>query len=276
MSKPPEPRARMPATAHLANPLRFNLSRWFAVVALVTITVLAVAMGALLDRFITQRLLWQEAVLTKEFVNGLVGVEKSLQTFLADPAHPLTAETEQAFRHIAEMPDMLRANVFDTRRRLIWSSNRSLIGQSFGPNEELDAALAGSVVTQSADPTESAPGKAEHQDLKHPQPIFVEIYVPLLDTSGTRVLAVIEFYKNPKALVTAMASLRLYIALGAGVSGVLLFVALFGLVRRADLTIRNQQRQLVDNETLAVIGEMSAAVAHAFATRWRRSAVRPN
>ena len=61
---------------------------------------------------------------------------------------------------------------------------------------------------------------------------------------------------------TALAQLRLYIALGAAASGVLLFAALFGLVRRADLTIRSQQRQLVDNETLAVIGEMSAAVAH--------------
>jgi two-component system, NtrC family, sensor histidine kinase HydH len=39
-------------------------------------------------------------------------------------------------------------------------------------------------------------------------------------------------------------------------------LALFGLVRRADLIIRNQQRQLIDNETLAVMGEMSAAVAH--------------
>ena len=262
MSPPSEPKARMPSTALTANPLRFNLSRWFAVVALVSITVLSVAMGALLDRFMSQRLLWQEAVLTKEFVHSLVGVEKSLQTYLANPARLLDAETDLAFRHIAAMPDMLRANVYDPSRRMIWSSNRALIGQTFGPNEELDAALAGSVVTHSADPTDSAHGKTEHQDLKHPQPVFVEIYVPVLDVGGTRVLAVIEFYKNPKALVTALAELRLYIALGAGVSGLLLFVALFGLVRRADLTIRSQQRHLVDNETLAVIGEMSAAVAH--------------
>ncbi len=33
-------------------------------------------------------------------------------------------------------------------------------------------------------------------------------------------------------------------------------------MRRADLTIRRPQRQLVDNETLVVVGEMSAAVAH--------------
>lgn len=262
MSTEPEPPIRMPSSAHTANLVRFNLSRWFAVVALVSITILAVAMGALLDRFITQRLLWQEAVLTKEFVQSLVRVEKTLQAYFADPSRGLDAETEMAFRHIAAMPDMLRANVYDPGRRMIWSSKRSLIGRSFGPNPELDAALAGSVVTHSADPTGSEPGKAEHQDLQHPQPVFVEIYVPVLDVGGSRVLAVIEFYKNPRALLTALGKLRQYIALGAGISGVLLFVALFGLVRRADLTIRSQQRHLVDNETLAVIGEMSAAVAH--------------
>ena len=250
----------MPSSAHAASPVPFNLSRWFAVVALVAIAVLAVAMGALLNRFITQRLLWQEAVLTKEFVHSLVGVERSLQEHFAHPEGALDAETELAFRRIAAMPDMLRANVYDPSRRMIWSSDRSLIGRSFGPNAELDAALAGAVVTEFADDEGTA--KAEHQDLMHPRAIFVEIYVPVLDAAGKRVLAVIEFYKHPKALVAAVRQLQLYIVLGAAASGVLLFVALFGLVRRADLTIRRQQRHLVDNETLAVIGEMSAAVAH--------------
>lgn len=262
MSIEPGTTPRMTWTAHTANPTAFNLSRWFAVVALLTITLISVAMGALLDRFITQRLLWQEAVLTKEFVQSLVQAEKSLQAFFADPSQGLDADSELAFTHIAALPDMLRANVYDPSRRIIWSSDRQLIGRDFGPNDELDSALAGHVVTHSADPAKHAQAKVEHQDLKHPQPIFVEIYVPVLDPRGESVQAVIEFYKNPRALVTALARLRLYIALGAAASGLLLFTALFGLVRRADLTIRSQQRHLVDNETLAVIGEMSAAVAH--------------
>ena len=262
MNTATDPAPRMPSSAHAAPLARFNLSRWFALVALVAITAISVAMGALLNRFITQRLLWQEAVLTKEFVQSLVQVEKSLQAYLADPARGLDAETERAFTHIAAMPDMLRANVYDPSRRVIWSSDRTLIGRSFGPNDELDAALAGKVTTHSVDPRGAEHGKAEHEDLRHLQPIFVEIYVPVLDARREAVLAVIEFYKKPRALVAALAELKLYIALGAAASGVLLFVALFGLVRRADLTIRRQQRHLVDNETLAVIGEMSAAVAH--------------
>jgi signal transduction histidine kinase len=245
-----------------SRPARFNLSRWFAVMALLSITVLAVGLGALLDRFITQRMLLQEAVLTREFVQSLVQVEKSLQSYFGDPSRGLDAEIETAFKHIAALPDMLRANVYDPSRRIIWSSDRQLVGRSFGPNEELDEALAGRVVTHSADPAGAHPDKPEHQDLKRPQTMFVEIYVPVLDATGGKVLAVIEFYKNPKALMAALSQLRLYIALGAAASGALLFGALFWLVRRADLTIRRQQRQLVDNETLAVVGEMSAAVAH--------------
>lgn len=253
---------RMPSTAHTANPLPFNLSRWFAVAALVSISVISVAAGVLLNRFITQRLLWQEAVLTKEFVQSLVEVEPPLQAYFADPARGLDADTEAALAQIAALPDMLRANVYDTRRRVIWSSDRQLIGRSFGTNDELDAALAGHVVTNSADAVEPEHDKAEHQDLRHPQAGYTEIYVPVRDARGERVQAVIEFYKNPKALLAALAQLRLYIAFGAGISGALLFIALFGLVRRADLTLRSQQRHLVENETMAVIGEMSAAVAH--------------
>ena len=262
MNKPEPPPSPMPTSTSTVNLVHFNLSRWFALVALLSITLLAVAMGILLDRFITQRLLWQQAVLTKEFVQSLVQAEKPLQAYFANPARGLDTETELAFMQIAALPDMLRANVYDPARRMIWSSDRQLIGRSFGPNEELDRALAGGVVTQSSDSAGGDHDKAEHQGLATPQPVFVEIYVPVLAQQGGRVQAVIEFYKNPRPLMAALAELRLYIAVGAAASGVILFLALFGLVRRADLMIRSQQRQLVDNETLAVIGEMSAAVAH--------------
>lgn len=252
----------MPSSAHTANLVPFNLSRWFALLALLLIALISVGMGTLLDRFVTQRMLWQEAVLTKEFVNGLIQADRPLQTFLANPSGVRDAEVEAAFARIAGLPDMLRANVYDTQRRMVWSSDKQLIGRSFGPNEELDSALAGHVVTQSADPGEHVGDKDEHQNLKTPHSMFVEIYVPVPDAAGERVQAVIEFYKNPRALLAALNNLRVYIALGAAASGSLLFIALFGLVRRADLTIRSQQRHLVDNETLAVIGEMSAAVAH--------------
>jgi two-component system, NtrC family, sensor histidine kinase HydH len=246
-----------------ASPARpFNLSRWFALTALVTIAVLAIAFGALLNRFMTQRLLWQEAVLTKEFVQSLVQVERSLQTYFQDPSHGLDDETAQAFKHIAALPDMLRANIYDPQRKLIWSSDGRLMAQALGPNDELDHALRGGVVSKMVDPGHHGKDKVEHQGLEHPNDQFVEIYVPIYTQNAGRVLAVVEFYKNPRTLMTALSELRLYLALGSVAAAAVLFLALFGLVRRADRTIRQQQRQLVEAETMAVIGEMSTAVAH--------------
>ena len=255
---PPAPNSAVTPTAHPASLVPFNLSRWFALAALSAIAALSIGLGVLLNHFLTERLLWQEAVLTSEFAQNLVRTEKSLQAFFADPSRGLDAEIEAAFSEIAA----LRANVYDPSRRVVWSSDRQLIGQTFGPNDELDRALEGHIVSHSEDAPPAETHKTEHRDLRRQGSMFVEIYVPVTDSRGERVRGVIEFYKNPRALVAALRQLRLYIALGAGFSGALLFFALFGLVRRADCTIRNQQRQLVENETLAVIGEMSAAVAH--------------
>ncbi|MEQ1806661.1 MAG: HAMP domain-containing sensor histidine kinase [Burkholderiaceae bacterium] len=210
----------------------------------------------------TERLLLQEAVLTKEFVHSLFRVEKSLHAYLLDPTAGIRAETEEAFRHIAAMPNVMRANVYGMKRSVIWSSDIQLMGREFGPNEQLDRALAGNAVVEFDSDESVEHGKGEHQGRAQLEDSFVEIYIPVHDPDTHRVLGVIEFYKNPRALLTSIRLLRTYVAVGAGLSGATLFLALFGLVRRADRVIETQQRQIVENETLAVIGEMSSAVAH--------------
>lgn len=55
---------------------------------------------------------------------------------------------------------------------------------------------------------------------------------------------------------------RLYIFLGAAAAGLFLYLALFGLARRADAVIRSQQDLLVESQILATVGEMGSAVAH--------------
>ena len=92
----------------------------------------------------------------------------SLQGYLAEPSCGLNADTEKAFVQIAALPDMLRANAYDPGRWIIWSSDRSLMGRVFGPNVELDTALAGHVVRHTAEPARVPSGKDEHQGLRHP------------------------------------------------------------------------------------------------------------
>ena len=241
---------------------RFGLTRWFGVVSMAAITVIAAASVWLLSWFVTQRMLLQEATLTRDFVHSLMLVETALQDYVVNPQDPPAPDVVESFQHLARMPDMLRANLYDLQRRVLWSSDQSLIGRRFGPNDELDLALRGAVVVEKKTQEERVHGKSEYEALTQPDDLFVEIYVPVTESRSGRVIGAIEFYKNPRGLMLLLAQLRHFIALGAIGFGLLLFAALFGLVRRADGLIQAQQQQLVDNETFAVVGEMSSVVAH--------------
>ena len=165
---------------------RFNLSRWFAAVALVSISALAVAVGWALNRFIAERMVAQEASLTHEFVTSLLVVETPLQSYVAQPSPALASEMAKSFEHLALMPDVLRANLYDRQRRVVWSSDKQLVGRTFGPNRELERALAGDVVASRDEHGDTQAGKSEHQALRDREQMFVEIYVPVPPSTAAR------------------------------------------------------------------------------------------
>ena len=240
----------------------FDLSRWFAVVGLVSIATISGISGWALSRFVSQEMLQQEGELTHQFVQTLVLTEPSLLAYF-ETGSPLDARAlELALSHISRMTDVLRANAYNRERRVLWSSDPSLTGRQFVENDELDEALGGKLVVHTDAHEEHGSNKAEHHNLQKRADLFVEIYVPVRDARGAKVIGAIEFYKNPQTLFHALERLKSYIAFGAALAGGFLYLALAGLVRRADLLMRAQERRLVDSETLAVIGEMSSAVAH--------------
>ncbi|BAL24525.1 histidine kinase [Azoarcus sp. KH32C] len=245
-----------------SGPRPLNLSRWFALVGLLSIAGISAVAGYLLSIFVTDRMVRQEGELTMEMVQNLVLVEKPFLNMFAESEPARREDAAEAIEHIASIPGVLRANVYDRSRRILWSSDQELIGQLFGVNDELDDALRGELVAHGQRHDGGAHDKAEHRDLAQPANFFVEIYLPVRDRQSGAVVGAIEVYKNPVALFNALQHLYRYIAVGAALSGLFLYAALFWLVRRADLLIREQQRRLLDAETLAVIGEMSSAVAH--------------
>jgi len=242
-------------------PSRLRLGRTFGLRAVVLISVIAAASAWLLGRLVTSHLLAQEGLLTRDVVRTLLLVDEPMRAAF-DPGGRVPGEAASALARIARLPDVLRANVYDRERRLVWSSDAQLIGRRFGANEELDQALAGEVAVEPHTRAERHRAKDEYEALVQPEALFVEIYVPVVDESDATVLGAIELYKNPIALMHSLATLRSAIALGAAAAGALLFAALYGVVRRADLALRAQEQALVDQETFAVVGELSSVVAH--------------
>ena len=236
----------------------FHLSRWFAIVGLISISLLTVVSAVLLSRFLTDRMLHQEGVLTMEFIHSLVMVENSADYFRL--AKTGSAEVASTFHHVGKMPDVLRASAHSLDHHVIWSSDPSIVGMQFKDNPELDRALAGELVVHE-DFEDHHTHKTEHASLSQDIGYFVEIYFPVRDSKG-QVVGAIELYKSPHALFEAIRTGEQAIWVAALLGGLFLYSTLFWLVRRADNLIRHQQEQLVQSETLAAVGEMGSAVAH--------------
>jgi signal transduction histidine kinase len=248
-------------TPRLRTPGTFSLTRWFSVVALASLSVIALVLAVLLNWFFSDRLMRQQATLTAEFVDSLMRVERPMVSFIAGSSREPSPEVRTALMHLAAMPDVLRANAYNRHREVIWSSDERLIGRQYHFNPNLEAALRGEVRVQ-RDEDFIEHGMEEREASRQGSGIFMETYVPVTDSSNGQVIGAIEFYKQPKALQDALHELHTFIVVGGAVSTGLIFLALFGLIQRADRTMRRQREQLLDQEKMAVIGEMSTAVAH--------------
>jgi hypothetical protein len=213
-----------------------------------------------LSRLLEDKLLHRDAVVTREFVQSIVRADEASRFLFDTGRGPAATGGEDSFRHFSEMPDVLRANVYSTARRVIWSSDRSLIGKNFPDNDELDEALRGELVVKSG-----VVSKQEHLAVARPftesgVSYFEEIYVPIRTASGS-VIGVVELYKTPDALFDAIREGQRTIWLGAAIGGLLLYAVLIGIVRQADRIMRDQHARLMEVEMLTMVGEMSTPSA---------------
>jgi len=241
--------------------MTFNLTRRFALLSLVIITLVGVTSASILARFLVEQMLRRDAEVTMQFVQGLFEVQKVRPFFQGSLGPVGNRDVEEFFEHLAAMPDMLHANAYDFDRKVLWSSNPGMIGKTLPFNAELDEAFRGELVVESDLLEPGARPKLEHLYLETGGIEFVENYIPIFDPSRS-VLGVVELYRAPRALIQTTKGLVRRVWTSAILGALILFASLFWLTRRADRFIHAQQLQLVETEKLAAVGEMATAVAH--------------
>lgn len=256
----------------------FNLLRWFSLVSLVLIASVAIGMAVTATRYAVTESIERDALLTAQFIQALTegeirhanfGPGVTMGEFLdfrddgsddgIEHVH-LERVRREFFDHVTSLPDALQANVFAPDRTIVWSTTPELIGRRLLDREELEAAFQNKAHVAHAHWRVEG-GRTEQQFVRSPRGLYFETYIPLLDHAGN-VVSVVEIYKEPADLIARMERAYVLLWVAAAVGGGLIYLGLFWIVRRGSMQLATQQRQLIENETLVALGEMSSAVAH--------------
>jgi two-component system, NtrC family, sensor histidine kinase HydH len=252
-----EPMALASVRSLLARPPLF-WTRRFAAMSLLCVVATALTSATLLSKYVAERMIRHNAELARDFVGSLMRMHRG-DLFFVDRQD--TRGIESLFAELARMPGLGHANVFDTARRVVWSTNASAIGQDAGVNGELDGALAGQLEVESELLETTSFIKPEHAFLRNDARDAVEVYIPVQDGGG-RVVGVIELYMLPEDLLNDVHEMTRFVWIACVLSGLVTYLALVWLVMMADRQIAQQQRTIVANESLVAVGDMASAVAH--------------
>ncbi len=254
----PDPAMALPDLRQLFQRPALFWTRRFAVLSLLCVVITASVSATLLSRNVSERMLWRNGELAQEFLDSLVRMQHGDALFTR-PSEPQAFEA--LFGELARMPGLVHTNVYDTQRRLVWSTNAAAIGRDPGANHELDEALAGRLALESALLETASFIKPEHAFVPDEALDAIEVYIPVHDAQR-RVVGVAELYMQPQRLVESVHEMTRFVWLACGASGLLIYGALVGLVMMADRQIARQQRTIVANESLVAVGDMASAVAH--------------
>lgn len=258
---------------------QFNLLRWFSLGSFLIIAAVAMGLGYISTRFLVEESIERDSILTAQFIQAIGAAEirhasitpsRTMGEMLdprQDKAYPDVApETRATARiefldHVEHLPDLLLATVYALDRTVVWSTNPELIGVRIENDDELDQSfeMKEAVSTSYHEIDDERP---EQRLLHEPDYLFVENYIPMFNADKSHVIAMVEIYKEPADLVVRIQRGFKSIWLATILGGLVIYLALFWIVRRAARLLESQQNQLIANETFVALGAMSSAVAH--------------
>jgi two-component system, NtrC family, sensor histidine kinase HydH len=255
------------------------LLRQFALLGLAVIGVIVLVLSLMISSVLRRDLLEREWITTADYVRAQI-LSHLTPAVLADPeTTEATERFERFFQQVATMPEVFRVKVYAADGTVLWSDETQLIGRRLGDNPHLNGALAGQTVVN----MESGAGKAENVGERNVFARVVEVYVPITFPKASRVAGVVELYKMPQQVFASIRRSQVTAVATVLTCGLVLYLSLFWIVRRAarrideqhrslehrreELTRTNQelvavQGQLLEAERLAAIGEVVTAVAH--------------
>jgi signal transduction histidine kinase len=217
---------------------RLTLVQRFAIVSFFVLVVGAFIIGRFVAGEIESDVTARNGAITALYVDSFVSpraqglIDGSISEAAQEELGSLLTETDFG-------EDILSFKVWDSEGRIVYASNSELIGQQFGIGGGLLSALAGKVDSQMSDL-----GEEEHARERLLRPNLLETYAPIRHADTGTIIGAMEFYQDPEALQSEIASSQRNGWIVVGVSTAGMYVVLLGLVMGASNTLTKQHRSL--------------------------------
>lgn len=143
-----------------------------------------------------------------------------------------------AQREISE--NVLSVKIWQKGGLIAYSNFEEIIGRTFTPTPYLKEAWNGVVSAHISD--------LGHDDDTRERMLgveLIEIYAPIRESHSNRIIAVSEFYMRANGLQESLRKAQLQSWAVVGTTGLLMLLALYGIVRRGSSTIEQQRLALV-------------------------------
>jgi signal transduction histidine kinase len=225
-----------------------TLSQRFMLASLVTLLAGLLGIGAWVEQQIETGVIHRTGAATALYVDSFVSpyLQELGQSNELYPTHfegleKLLSDTPMGQRIVA-------FKVWDTRGKLLYTTDQSVVGKTYPMHEGLLSARLGVVVSSisSLDDEENAPLGIRYDRL-------LETYSPVWLSGTNQVIAVAEFYEKTDELDQEINTMKVRTWLVVGLAILFIYLLLSGFVQRASDTITQQQSELarkVDQLTL--------------------------
>lgn len=218
---------------------RLSFSTRFMLASLVILLVGMFGIGAWVEQQIETGVIHRTGATTALYVDSFVAPNLQELGF-SDELNPEHVELLRNLLDNTPMGQQIVAfKVWNTRGRLLYSTDQTPINRDYPMHEGLLKARLGDVASEVSplEDVENAPLAAVYDQL-------LETYSPVWLSGTNQVIAVAEFYQSTEELDQEIAVLKLRSWMVVGLGILIMYLLLSGFVRTASDTITRQQSEL--------------------------------
>ncbi len=232
---------------HAVNSRMFNLTRYFSVLSLLLVLAVGIVLGSYFHRFSTHHLISQaehdNVTLTRLVHNTLrrdFAAQVTASHLEPDPArmHATASALLPDVLALLKSSDVIKVKVYNRNGLTVFSTDLANVGEDVAYKPGFQVASQGGVASDlhSRDVFNAHDGIRSNID-------FIASYVPMRDADGA-VFGVFEIYRDVTPLVQRVNTTLWQVALAAAVALTLLYLLQLLVVRRAQVILRRQAREL--------------------------------